>query len=106
MSEFAVSGTLNDLEKKESLRTALDLQMKSTQTDKAQTDFVTTIKNSALFSLNWDELLCAAPMALSLLGSCMVAASSDAAIRTQLKPPRGGFKYLRQVTMYPCKNIP
>ena len=64
---------------------------------KAGARFVTEVKESMLFQYNWSDLLSAAPTAISLLGACHVASSSDeaAAINLSDATPAGGWKYLR-----------
>ena len=58
--------------------------------------FISDLKASALFKFNWGELLSAAPTALTLMGSCWVAASSPVADRIVMTKsvPVGGFKYI------------
>lgn len=58
--------------------------------------FVSDVKQSALFQFNWGELLSAAPTALSLMGSCWIAASAPVADQIVLTKavPVGGFKYI------------
>jgi hypothetical protein len=50
-----------------------------------------------LFQYNWADLLSAAPTALSLLGACHVASSSQEAAAISLgdSMPQGGWKYLQ-----------
>lgn len=64
---------------------------------KAGTRFVNEVKESLLFQFNWSELLSAAPTAISLLGSCHVAAASDeaAAISLADSRPEKGWQYLK-----------
>lgn len=52
------------------------------------------LKNSLLFQFNWPELIQSAPTAISSMGACFVAATSDKASVT-LKRPEKGFEYLR-----------
>ncbi|PWY81721.1 hypothetical protein BO94DRAFT_601757 [Aspergillus sclerotioniger CBS 115572] len=63
---------------------------------KESIQFVEGVKASALFQCNWGELLAAAPTALSLMGSCWIAASNPIADRISLADavPTGGFKHL------------
>ena len=58
--------------------------------------FINDMKASTLFQFNWGELLSAAPTALSLMGSCWIAASAPVAdqIRMTKSVPIGGFKYI------------
>lgn len=64
---------------------------------KAGTKFVKEVQESMLFQYNWADLLSAAPTALSLLGACHVASSSEEASAIRLGAdvmPKGGWKYL------------
>lgn len=54
---------------------------------------VDDIKSSLIFQISWQELLHSAPTAISCLGACFVASSSDKAVVT-LKS-KGQFKYLK-----------
>jgi hypothetical protein len=64
---------------------------------KAATAFAKDVKQSLLFQYDWAELLSAAPLCLSLMGSCYVAATSPKAQGITLKEcePKGGFKFIR-----------
>ena len=72
-------------------------RLKKEYSGKAGTKFVTEVKESMLFQYNWAELLSAAPTALSLLGACHVASSSNeaAAINLGSAMPKGGWQYLK-----------
>lgn len=72
-------------------------RLKSEYAGKEGTRFTTEVKESMLFQYNWADLLSAAPTALSLLGACHVASSSQeaAAINLGSAMPRGGWKYLQ-----------
>jgi hypothetical protein len=63
---------------------------------KPSNQFVTELKGSTLFQFNWSELLSAAPTALSLMGSCWIAAAAPKAEQIDMTDsvPVGGFKYL------------
>lgn len=63
---------------------------------KQSNQFVTELKSSTMFQFNWGELLSAAPTALSLMGSCWVAAANPVADAITMKAavPTGGFKYI------------
>ncbi|KAK1703530.1 hypothetical protein BDP67DRAFT_584570 [Colletotrichum lupini] len=71
--------------------------LKKTHGGKAGAQFVQEVKESLFFQYNWNELLSAAPTAITLVGSCHVAAASPNAAAISLKDsvPTGGFKYLR-----------
>ncbi|EWC47857.1 hypothetical protein DRE_02739 [Drechslerella stenobrocha 248] len=49
------------------------------------------IKGTVLFQYRWEDLLMAAPVAISCMGGCFVAASSRRAATTTLKP----FEYMK-----------
>ncbi|KAK1720156.1 hypothetical protein CaCOL14_002178 [Colletotrichum acutatum] len=71
--------------------------LKKTHGGKAGAQFVQEVKESLLFQYNWNELLSAAPTAITLVGACHVAAASPEAAAISLADavPAGGFKYLR-----------
>ncbi|KAK4035464.1 hypothetical protein C8A01DRAFT_38092 [Parachaetomium inaequale] len=77
------------------------IQSASTQAEygKLSSRFVDELKGSTLFQHNWGELLGAAPTALSLMGSCWLAASNATAEKISLadSKPVGGFKYMTDV---------
>jgi hypothetical protein len=77
-------------------------RLKKEYSGKAGTKFVTEVRESMLFQYNWADLLSAAPTALSLLGACHVASSSQEAAAISLgdSMPQGGWKYL-QVSQKP-----
>lgn len=64
---------------------------------KAQVAFARDVKNSLLFQYDWGDLLSAAPLALSLMGSCYVAATSPLAHTISLEDamPKDGFKHIK-----------
>ena len=74
-----------------------DERLKKQGGGKAQIAFARDVKNSLLFQYDWGELLSAAPLALSLMGSCYVAAASPLACSISLKDaePKGGFQYIQ-----------
>jgi hypothetical protein len=59
--------------------------------------YVQDVKQSMLFrpGFNWNELLSAAPVSVSLLASLFVASTIPDATQIKIIPPNGGFKYLR-----------
>ncbi|MCJ1403032.1 hypothetical protein MMC11_006254 [Xylographa trunciseda] len=61
--------------------------------------FVQDVSDSLILQQNWGDLLSAAPLSLSLLGACQIAASSPKAASVILEPPQGGFKYLKYKTL-------
>ncbi|KAL0940382.1 uncharacterized protein CTRU02_203145 [Colletotrichum truncatum] len=84
----------DDLAKVEAAQQAV---LKKTHGGKAGAQFVQEVKESLLFQYNWNELLSAAPTAITLVGACHVAAASPEAAAISLADalPAGGFKYLR-----------
>ncbi|KAI3581869.1 hypothetical protein IWW34DRAFT_616467 [Fusarium oxysporum f. sp. albedinis] len=84
----------DDLAKVEAAQQAV---LKKTHGGKAGAQFVQEVKESLLFQYNWNELLSAAPTAITLVGACHVAAASPEAAAISLADavPSGGFKYLR-----------
>jgi hypothetical protein len=87
----------DDLTKVEAAQQAV---LKKTHSGKAGAQFCQEVKESLLFQYNWNELLSAAPTAITLVGACHVAAASPEAAAISLADavPSGGFKYLRYVT--------
>ncbi|KAF4943369.1 hypothetical protein FGADI_13467 [Fusarium gaditjirri] len=79
------------------VETAQQALLKKTHGGKAGAQFVQEVKESLLFQYNWNELLSAAPTAITLVSACHVAAASPepAAISLADAVPSGGFKYLR-----------
>ncbi len=66
---------------------------------KMSNKFVEELKGTTLFQYNWGELLSAAPTALSLMGSCWLAAANPTAEKISLSEskPEDGFKFLANV---------
>lgn len=62
-------------------------------------DFSQDVKQSVLFrpGFNWNELLSAAPVSVSLVSSLFVASNINDAKQIKVFPPDGGFKYLQFV---------
>ena len=94
MSDLTVIGSLSIAETQKAVNIAKELWARQTSSDKAATNFVATAKNPILISFNWDELVCTIPMTLNLLGSCIVAASSDTSAELTLTAEKGNFQYL------------
>lgn len=70
-------------------------QFRQIQTKKTSVDFLDEVKGSLAFKLNWAEALSAAPITLSILGCCYLAAASKPAAGVIIHPPAGGFKKLK-----------
>jgi hypothetical protein len=100
MSDTAVTANLSPSEIQKAVVEASNVRIRATATD-TSAKFVNSIKGSAMFQNNWDELLSAAPMSISLLGSCLIAASSSTSTTVTLTPPKGGFKFLSYKQLRP-----
>jgi hypothetical protein len=76
-----------------------DDRLREQGSGKVQVAFARDVKNSMLFQNDWGDLLSAAPVALSLMGSCFVAATAPRAQGISLKDamPKNGFKYIKCV---------
>lgn len=74
-----------------------DARLESQGAGNAAVAFAKDVKQSLLFRYDWSELLFAAPLCLSLMGSCYVAATSDKARGMSLKEcePKTGFKKIK-----------
>ncbi len=81
------------------IKRAQQKTVKKEHARQAGQQFVEESKDSMIFHCNWAELLSAAPMALSLMGSCWIAASKKEAgeISLQDAMPQGGFKTCKSV---------
>lgn len=61
---------------------------------------INEMKSSLIFQISWEQLLQAAPTAISSMGACFIASSSPKAV-VQLTPPKGkGFEHLRCVNVH------
>lgn len=58
-------------------------------------EYIQDVKQSMLFrpGFSWSDLLSAAPVSVSLLGSLFVASTIPDAWHIKIIPPSGGFKY-------------
>ncbi|KAL5589346.1 hypothetical protein FOVSG1_011213 [Fusarium oxysporum f. sp. vasinfectum] len=70
---------------------------------------INEMKSSLIFQISWEQLLQAAPTAISSMGACFIASSSPKAV-VQLEPPKDkGFLYLRytsiQANLVECGNM-
>ncbi|KAJ4348639.1 uncharacterized protein N0V89_010017 [Didymosphaeria variabile] len=88
---------LNQADALAELERANQQRLKNEFSGKAGTKFVAEVRESMLFQYNWADLLSAAPTALSLLGACHVASSSQeaAAISLGSAMPQGGWKHMQ-----------
>lgn len=84
---------------------AIVLDLKA-QREKYAQDFMSQVQSTMLFTMDWSPLLGAAPVSLSIMGSCYIAASSaEVAIDIEKSKPRDGFKYLGCVNPPPLHPI-
>ncbi|TVY67615.1 hypothetical protein Focb16_v002486 [Fusarium oxysporum f. sp. cubense] len=70
---------------------------------------INEMKSSLIFQISWEQLLQAAPTAISSMGACFIASSSPKAV-VQLDPPKDkAFLYLRytsiQANLVECGNM-
>ncbi|GIK00972.1 hypothetical protein Aspvir_005002 [Aspergillus viridinutans] len=69
---------------------------------------VAEIKSSAIFQVNWEDLLKSAPISINALGAALVASSSETATTIEFTPPKGGFKFLQftslRANLVDCSN--
>ncbi|KAF8587134.1 hypothetical protein K439DRAFT_860309 [Ramaria rubella] len=79
-------------------------RLKQQGNGKTQIAFARDVKNSLLFQYDWGALLSAAPLAISLMGACYVAATSPLAQSISLKDaePKDGFKFIRRPELKAC----
>lgn len=79
------------------LRKRDDDRLKRQGNGNAAVAFAKDVKQSLLFEYDWGDLLSAAPLCISLMGSCYVAATSERARGLSLKDcePKGGFKKIK-----------
>ncbi|KAE8445514.1 hypothetical protein EG329_013277 [Mollisiaceae sp. DMI_Dod_QoI] len=82
----------SELEKYQHLR---DVEVQHT----SAAQFSQEISDSLILQHNWGDLLSAAPLALSFVGACQLAASTPAASGMTLKCPSGGFAYLKYTSL-------
>lgn len=68
---------------------------KREQADAMAPRILREMQSSILFQCKWEELLMSAPISISCLGACHVAAISPKANVIFTPPKEGGFKYLQ-----------
>jgi hypothetical protein len=90
------------------LAVILQAQEKRDLAPNVTSQVISEMKSSLIFQYNWEELLQSAPTAISCMGACFVASSSEKATVT-LTPPEKGFQYLRytsiQANLVECGNL-
>jgi hypothetical protein len=77
------------------LLAALEVQHKRDNRPGITKEAVAEIKSSAIFQVNWEDLLKSAPISINALGAALVASSSETATTIEFTPPKGGFKFLQ-----------
>jgi hypothetical protein len=60
---------------------------------------VSEMKSSLIFQYNWEELLQCAPTAISCMGACFVASSSEKATVELVAPKDKPFQHLRYTSV-------
>jgi hypothetical protein len=61
----------------------------------APKSFTDDMQSSLIYSLNWNDLFSAAPIAVNLMAACYVASASRGAASMVLTPPKDGFQYVK-----------
>ncbi|KAH2154074.1 hypothetical protein KXW63_002442 [Aspergillus fumigatus] len=90
------------------LLAALEVQHKRDNRPGITRKAVAEIKSSAIFQVNWEDLLKSAPISINALGAALVASSSETATTIEFTPPKGGFKFLQftslRANLVDCSN--
>ncbi|KAH1491546.1 hypothetical protein KXV92_009499 [Aspergillus fumigatus] len=90
------------------LLAALEVQHKRDNRPGITREAVAEIKGSAIFHVNWEDLLKSAPISINALGAALVASSSETATTIEFTPPKGGFKFLQftslRANLVDCSN--
>ncbi|KAF4949191.1 hypothetical protein FGADI_9048 [Fusarium gaditjirri] len=91
------------------LQVVLADQAKRELAPNVSSQVINEMKSSLIFQISWEQLLQAAPTAISSMGACLIASSSPKAL-VQLSPPKDkGFQYLRytsvQANLVECGNL-
>jgi len=96
--------TLSSAQQTLALRKIQELEQKTKKTKTSE--YVNDVKYSILFrpGYNWDELLSAAPVSVSLLASLFVASTIPDATQITIIPPSDGFKHLMNFDERPSLN--
>ena len=91
---------LSDDEKSQKLKIHDALEEKKFASTDVVDQFVDSVKGSQMFQIGWDEVLCAAPLSINLLGACYIACSVGSATAVTL-PVRTSepYKYLPYVLL-------
>ncbi|KAH2534612.1 hypothetical protein KXW97_007790 [Aspergillus fumigatus] len=90
------------------LLAALEVQHKRDNRPGITRKAVAETKSSAIFQVNWEDLLKSAPISINALGAALVASSSETATTIEFTPPKGGFKFLQftslRANLVDCSN--
>ncbi|CZR69597.1 uncharacterized protein PAC_19497 [Phialocephala subalpina] len=73
--------------------------LKDLEAQPTAAQFSQEISDSLIVQYNWGDLLSAAPLALSFVGTCQLVASAPAASGIKLKRPSRGFIHLRYTSL-------
>ncbi|KAI1855398.1 hypothetical protein JX266_000263 [Neoarthrinium moseri] len=91
------------------LQTILVAQEKRDLAPNVSSQVINEIKSSLIFQISWEQLLQAAPTAISCMGACFIASSSPRAVVELTSPPGKGFQYLKytsvQANLVECGNM-
>jgi hypothetical protein len=73
-----------------------EIQQQQAARANASQRFISDVKTQTFMSFDWAEFLSSAPLTLSLMGLCSIAAATTpAGLTMTLDPPASGFKYLK-----------
>jgi hypothetical protein len=88
--------SLTSIEQRAEIARCEEARWKAQDNGQVQIAFAKDVKNSLISCYDWGQQLSAAPLALSLIGSCYVAATAPKAqgISLQDVAPSGGFKVI------------
>ncbi|EAW24615.1 uncharacterized protein NFIA_041930 [Aspergillus fischeri NRRL 181] len=90
------------------LLAALEVQHTRDNRSGITKEAVAEIKSSAIFQVNWEDLLKSAPISINALGAALVASSSETATTIEFTPPKGGFKFMQftslRANLVDCSN--
>ena len=82
------------------LQVILRAQERRNNNSRGTSEVLKEMKSGLTSQFRWEEMLQAAPIAISGLGACYVAGASPEVEKVQLQSPDGGFKYLRLVIFF------
>ncbi|KAK7698786.1 hypothetical protein SLS64_012268 [Diaporthe eres] len=102
VASTTVTGELTAKATEEAVAKAKDQQIRQSAIATAGPEFVESVGNSQLFRLDWDQLLCAAPTSVSILGACILAANSETARTITLTSSDKPLKGFRSISLNGC----